>query len=50
MLELANPLQRSAFQPLSITRDGMLTLPLDAGHAAVECGNELAQVTNESLV
>jgi hypothetical protein len=49
-LELANPLQRSAFQLLGVTRDGMLPLTLDAGHAAIECSNELAQVQNEGLV
>jgi hypothetical protein len=50
LLELANPLQRSAFQPLRITGDGTLPLPLDAGHAPIECGKKFAQVLNEGLV
>lgn len=50
MLELANPLQRSAFQPLRITGDGTLPLPLDTGHAAIECGNKLPEIMNKGLV
>ena len=49
-LELPEPLQRGAFQPLGITRDGTLPVPFSAGHAAIECGNELAQIVNEGLV
>jgi hypothetical protein len=49
-LELANALQRCASQRFSITRDGALPLPLDAGHPAIECRNKLSQVVDEGLV
>jgi hypothetical protein len=49
-LELANPLQRSPFQPLGITGDGALPLPFDPRHAAIECGKKLAPVLNEGVI
>ena len=49
-LELPEPLQRGASQPLGITRDGMLPLPLDAGHSAIECSDKLSQLAYEGLV
>jgi hypothetical protein len=35
---------------LGITRDITLSLPLEAGHAAIECRNKLPQVADEGLV
>ena len=49
-LELPEPLHRGASQPLGITRDGMLPLPLDAGHPAIECSDKLSQLACEGLV
>jgi hypothetical protein len=35
---------------LGITRDATLPVPLDAGHPAIECGDELTEVMDKGLV
>ena len=48
--ELAKPLQRGASQPVGITCDRLLAVALELRHSAIECSNELAQVTDDGLV
>jgi hypothetical protein len=49
-LDLANPLQRGASQPVSITCDVVFSFPIEVGHATIKCGNELVQVIDEAVV
>jgi hypothetical protein len=50
LLDLADPRQGGAPQPVGITRDAAFAVLLEAGHAAVESGNALAEVGHEVLV
>ena len=48
-LEFGYAGHRRASQSLGVTRDVTLPLALEAGHSAIECGDELTQVVDEGL-